>query len=131
MTPIPSTPSWDWRRRRAANFWLWFSSIRLWAGAGSNNNFTRELVGRTFTNQLLVDLAGVVIGFSGFANLRGRDPGRFLRPALVHSLESPLCAATRRANRLAIDDHEYWIGMCRRNDPRSDPAAAADRHLEF
>ena len=51
-------------------------------------------------------------------------------PAAIHARQAPLDARARRADRLAVDEHEHRIGVRRRQDAQRDPAAALDRHVE-
>jgi len=45
-------------------------------------------------NQLLVYVTGVIVSPLGFTQLGDRNPGRLLRPTLIHSIQTPFRALT-------------------------------------
>src|SRR5882724_3927726 len=85
----------------------------------------------TLANQLLVNLARMVVGFLRFSNFGRCNKGRFLAPTLIDSLQSPLRASARSANRLAIHDYENGIRMGGGNHACRHPTAVCDGNLKL
>src|SRR5258708_34002144 len=90
-----------------------------------------SLIRPTFANQLLVNLARMVVGFLRLSHFGRCNKARFLAPTLIDSLERPLRASTRSANRLTIDDYENGIRMGGANHASRHPTAFRDANLNL
>ena len=90
----------------------------------------RLFVWIAFRNKPAIDGGGIFIRFLRFVNLGRSDVTRLLRPALMHSGQTPFGAAPGSTDGFAAHQNKNGISVRGRQNPDCHPTAFADGRLK-